>query len=119
LLAAQAKYQKMATVEELAQAKASYDLAEANFNRISTLYSNDVVSKSEYESIATQYEITSQKYQAAKKGAQNEDKQMAAAAVDTLEGELEAAKSVLAEFQTYLRRDGHRWEDSTRHLYQR
>ncbi|MEA4987449.1 MAG: efflux RND transporter periplasmic adaptor subunit [Anaerovorax sp.] len=107
LLAAQATYQKVlkgATDEELAQAKASYGLAEANFNRISALYSNGAVSKSDYDSVATQYEIIGQKYQAAKKGAQNEDKEAAAAAVDTLEGQLEAAKSALAEVETYLQK---------------
>lgn len=105
LKAAQATYQKAlngATEEQLAQAKAAYDLAEATYNRMQVMLETEAISQSEFDQVATQYEVTKQQYLAAQKGAEPEDIAAAAAAVEGYQGQLEAARGALAEVQSYL-----------------
>ncbi|MBI3403386.1 MAG: efflux RND transporter periplasmic adaptor subunit [Acidobacteria bacterium] len=56
-------------VPEVQNAKASYDLAQSEFNRIKSLLDQRVVSPSEYEQRRTQMEATRQQYEAAKNSA--------------------------------------------------
>lgn len=103
--AAQATYQKAkngATPEELAQAKAAYDLAEATYNRMQVMLETEAISQSDFDQVATQFEVTKQQYIAAQKGAAAEDIQAAAAAVEALQGQLGAAQGALAEVESYL-----------------
>lgn len=105
LKAAQATYQKAlngATDEELAQAKAAYDYAEATYNRMQVMLETEAISQSEFDQVATQYEVAKQQYIAAQKGASQEDIAAAAAAVEAYQGQVEAAQGALAEVQSYL-----------------
>ena len=56
------------TVPEVQTAKASYELAQGEFNRIKSLLDQRVVSQSEYDQRRTQMEATRQQYEAAKNG---------------------------------------------------
>jgi multidrug resistance efflux pump len=56
-------------VPEVQNAKASYDLAQNEFNRIKSLLDQRVVSQSEYDQRRTQMEATRQQYEAARNGA--------------------------------------------------
>ena len=56
-------------VPEVQNAKANYDLAQAEFARIKSLLDQRVVSQSEYDQRRTQMEATRQQYEAAKNGA--------------------------------------------------
>lgn len=105
LKAAQATYQKAlngATEETLAQAKAAYDLAEATYNRMQVMLEAEAISQSDFDQVATQYEVARQQYLAAQKGAEPEDIAAAAAAVEACQGQLEAAQGALAEVESYL-----------------
>ena len=110
--AAQATYQKAldgATDEELAQAKAAYDLAEATYNRMQVMLETEAISQSDFDQVATQYEVAKQRYVAAQKGASPNDIAAAKAAVEASQGQTEAAygqieiaRGALAEVQSYL-----------------
>jgi RND family efflux transporter MFP subunit len=56
-------------VPEVQNAKASYDLAQNEFNRIKSLLDQRVVSQSEFEQRRTQMEAARQQYEAARNGA--------------------------------------------------
>jgi multidrug efflux pump subunit AcrA (membrane-fusion protein) len=56
-------------VPEVQNAKASFDLAQNEFNRIKSLLDQRVVSQSEFEQRRTQMEATRQQYEAARNGA--------------------------------------------------
>ena len=56
-------------VPEVQNAKASYDLAQNEFNRIKSLLDQRVVSQSEFEQRRTQMEASRQMYEAARNGA--------------------------------------------------
>ena len=56
-------------VPEVQTAKAGFDLAQEEFNRIKSLLDQRVVSQSEYDQRRTQLEATRQQYEAAKNGA--------------------------------------------------
>jgi len=56
-------------VPEVQNAKASFDLAQAEFGRIKSLLDQRVVSQSEYDQRRTQMEAARQQYEAAKNGA--------------------------------------------------
>ena len=59
----------MNAVPEVQNAKASFDLAQNEFNRIKSLLDERVVSQSEFEQRRTQMEATRQQYEAARNGA--------------------------------------------------
>lgn len=106
LKAAQATYQKAlngASEETLAQAKAAYDLAEATYNRMQVMLEAEAISQSDFDQVATQYEVAKQQYLAAQKGAEPEDIAAAAASVEAYQGQLEAAQGALAEVESYLK----------------
>jgi RND family efflux transporter MFP subunit len=67
------------TVPEVQNAKASYDLAQSEFNRIKSLLDQRVVSQSEYDQRRTQMEATRQLYEAAKNGAAQQYQSLQAA----------------------------------------
>lgn len=71
-------------VPEVQNAKAGYELAQSEFNRIQSLLEQKVVSQSEYDQRRTQMEAARQQYEAAKNGAsqQFEALQAARARVD-------------------------------------
>src|ERR1051325_10585221 len=56
-------------VPAVQNAKAAYDLAQSEFNRIQSLLAQRVVSQSEYDQRRTQMEAARQQYEAAKNGA--------------------------------------------------
>jgi membrane fusion protein (multidrug efflux system) len=66
-------------VPEVQNAKASYDLAESEFNRIKSLLDQRVVSQSEYDQRRTQMEASRQQYEAAKNGAAQQFQSLEAA----------------------------------------
>jgi RND family efflux transporter MFP subunit len=66
-------------VPEVQNAKASYDLAQSEFNRIKSLLDQRVVSQSEYEQRRTQMEAARQQYEAAKNGASQQYQSLLAA----------------------------------------
>jgi HlyD family secretion protein len=66
-------------VPEVQNAKASYELAQSEFNRIKSLLDQRVVSQSEYEQRRTQMEATRQQYEAAKNGAAQQYQSLQAA----------------------------------------
>jgi len=66
-------------VPEVRTAKASYDLAQEEFNRIKALLDQRVVSQSEYDQRRTQMEATRQQYEAAKNGAAQQYQSLQAA----------------------------------------
>ena len=59
----------VSAVPEVQNAKASYELAQSEFNRIKSLLDQRVVSQSEFEQRRTQMEAAHQQYEAAKNGA--------------------------------------------------
>ena len=66
-------------VPEVQNAKASYELAQGEFNRIKSLLDQRVVSQSEYDQRRTQMEATRQQYEAAKNGAAQQYQSLQAA----------------------------------------
>jgi membrane fusion protein, multidrug efflux system len=66
-------------VPEVQTAKASYDLAQSEFNRIQSLLDQKVVSQSEFDQRRTQMEATRQQYEAAKNGAAQQFQSLQAA----------------------------------------
>jgi membrane fusion protein (multidrug efflux system) len=67
------------SVPEVQNAKAGYDLAQSEFNRIQSLLSQKVVSQSEYDQRRTQMEAARQQYEAAKNGAAQQYQMLQAA----------------------------------------
>ncbi len=59
-------------VPEVANARANYDLASAEFNRIEKLLAERVVSQSEYDQRKTQVEASRQQYESAKNAAEQQ-----------------------------------------------
>jgi membrane fusion protein, multidrug efflux system len=66
-------------VPEVQNAKASYELAQAEFNRIKSLLDQRVVSQSEFDQRRTQMEASRQMYEAAKNGAAQQYQMLQAA----------------------------------------
>jgi multidrug efflux pump subunit AcrA (membrane-fusion protein) len=66
-------------VPEVQFAKASFELAQSEFNRIKSLLDQHVVSQSEYEQRRTQMEASRQQYEAAKNGAAQQFQSLQAA----------------------------------------
>ncbi|TEB07956.1 Macrolide export protein MacA [Pelotomaculum schinkii] len=104
--AALKKVQTGAKPEEIAQAKANFDLAQANYDRKKSLFENSAISKSELDSVAAQYEVAKQQYNLVVNGATREELDQAQANLDaasasitTLQGQLEQA---LAEVEVNI-----------------
>ncbi|HWQ78946.1 MAG TPA: efflux RND transporter periplasmic adaptor subunit [Anaerovoracaceae bacterium] len=96
--AAQAQYDKAlngARSQEVAQAKAGYELAEKTYQRIKTLYEQEAVSANTYDQAFAQYTAAKETYEMAEQGAREEDK----AAAEALVAQAQAA---MAEVQSYL-----------------
>jgi RND family efflux transporter MFP subunit len=86
-------------VPEVQNAKAGYELAQSEFNRIKSLLDQRVVSQSEYEQRRTQMEATRQQFEAAKNGASQQFQSLQAArARVTLARKALADTSVRAPF---------------------
>jgi len=66
-------------VPEVQNAKASYELAQSEFNRIKSLLDQKVVSQSEYDQRRTQMEASRQQFEAAKNGAAQQYQSLQAA----------------------------------------
>jgi len=66
-------------VPEVQNAKASYELAESEFNRVKALLDQRVVSQSEYDQRRTQMEAARQQFEAAKNGASQQYQSLQAA----------------------------------------
>ena len=66
-------------VAEVQNAKAGFDLAQSEFNRIKSLLDQRVVSQSEYDQRRTQMEASRQQYEAAKNGAAQQYQMLQAA----------------------------------------
>ena len=96
--AAEAQYNKAvngARSQEVAQAKAAYDLAEKTYQRIKKLYDQEAISANTYDQVFAQYTAAKETYEMAEQGAREEDKAAAEALV-------QQAKAATAEVQTYL-----------------
>lgn len=96
--AAKAQYDKAvngARSQEVAQAKAAYDLAEKTYQRIKKLYEQEAVSANTYDQAYAQYIAAKETYEMAEQGARAEDKAAAEALV-------RQAKAAEEEVQSYL-----------------
>jgi HlyD family secretion protein len=96
--AAEAQYDKAlngARSQEVAQAKAAYDLAEKTYQRVKTLYEQEAISANQYDQVYAQYTAAKETYEMAEQGARSEDKAAAEALVAQ-------AKAATQEVQTYL-----------------
>lgn len=96
--AAEATYNKAlngARSQEVAQAKAAFDLAEKTYTRIKSLYEQEAVSANTYDQVYAQYTAAKEVYEMAEQGARDEDKAAAEALV-------QQAKAATAEVQSYL-----------------
>ncbi|HVI41683.1 MAG TPA: efflux RND transporter periplasmic adaptor subunit [Anaerovoracaceae bacterium] len=96
--AAEAQYQKAlngARSQEVAQAKAAFDLAEKTYQRIKTLYEQEAVPANTYDQAFAQYSAAKEVYEMADQGAREEDKAAAEALVAQ-------AKAATEEVQSYL-----------------
>lgn len=96
--AAEAQYDKAldgARSQEVAQAKAGYELAEKTYQRIKTLYEQEAISANQYDQVYAQYTAAKETYEMAVQGARVEDKAAAEALVNQ-------AKAATEEVQTYL-----------------
>jgi HlyD family secretion protein len=96
--AAEAQYNKAvngARSQEIAQAKAAYELAEKTYQRIKKLYDQEAISANTYDQVFAQYTAAKETYEMAEQGARVEDKAAAEALV-------QQAKAATAEVQTYL-----------------
>ena len=96
--AAQAQYNKALNgtrSQEVAQAKAAYELAEKTYLRIKSLYEQEVVPANTYDQAYAQYTAAKEVYDMAEQGAREEDKQ----AAEALVAQAQAAE---AEVQSYL-----------------
>ena len=96
--AAEAQYNKAlngARSQEVAQAKAAYELAEKTYQRIKKLYDQEAISANTYDQAFAQYTAAKETYEMAEQGAREEDKAAAEALV-------QQAKAATAEVQTYL-----------------
>jgi len=96
--AASAQYEKAlngARSQEVAQAKAAYDLAEKTYQRIKTLYEQEAISANTYDQAYAQYSAAKEVYEMTEQGARDEDK----AAAEALVAQAEAATE---EVQSYL-----------------
>ncbi len=96
--AAEAQYNKAlngARSQEVAQAKAGYELAEKTYQRIKKLYEQEAVSANTYDQAFAQYTAAKETYEMAEQGAREEDKAAAEALV-------QQAKAATEEVQTYL-----------------
>ncbi len=110
--AAVAQYNKAengARTEEVAQAKAAFELAEKTLKKIKVLYEEDAIPESKYDEVAMKYEIAKNTYEMAEEGAREEDKMAAQAVVTQAEsmvvaaqGKLLEAKGGLGEVETYI-----------------
>lgn len=96
------KEQIQAAYEMWQKAKTGREITEKSYNRISNLYKEGVVSEQKYDEVKAQYDAAISTENAAKaqytlavKGAQEEDKEMAAAQVKQAEG-------VVAEVNSYI-----------------
>ncbi len=94
--------QIQAAYEMWQKAKTGKEITEKSFNRINNLYKEGVVSAQKYDEVKAQYDaaVSTEKaahaqYSMAVKGAQEEDKEMAAAQVKQAEG-------VVAEVNSYI-----------------
>jgi len=96
--AASAQYEKAlngARSQEVAQAKAAYELAEKTYQRVKILYEEEAVAANTYDQAYAQYTTAKEIYEMAEKGAREEDK----AAAEALVAQAEAA---MEEVQSYL-----------------
>ena len=66
-------------VPEVASAKATYDLAQADFARFRTLYEQKLVARSEFDLRQAQVETTRRQYETARNGAMQQNQALAAA----------------------------------------
>ncbi|MCQ2606728.1 MAG: efflux RND transporter periplasmic adaptor subunit [Bacteroidales bacterium] len=96
------KEQIQAAYEMWQKAKTGREIMEKSYNRINNLYKEGVVSEQKYDEVKAQYDAAVSTENAAKaqytlavKGAQEEDKEMAAAQVKQAEG-------VVAEVNSYI-----------------
>lgn len=103
------KVQEGARPEELIQVKAQYEQAEANFQRMSTLYQEGAISYANYESALANRDILKAQYDIAANGARSSDVlsaqssvHAAAGSVEALGGQLKSVQSSLAEIELQL-----------------
>lgn len=112
--AAQLTYKKVnigARSEEVAQAKANFELKELNYQRVEKLNASGVTSQADLDAIKTDYEVAKQKYMQALNGATSEEREIAKANLDAtagsiaaLKGQLEKAIAAKAEIETYIKK---------------
>lgn len=96
--AAKAQYDKAlngARSQEVAQAKAAFELAEKTYLRIKSLYEQEAVPANAYDQAYAQYTAAKEVYDMAAQGAREEDKEAAEALVAQ-------AEAATAEVQSYL-----------------
>ncbi|MCR5482106.1 MAG: efflux RND transporter periplasmic adaptor subunit [Clostridia bacterium] len=84
-----------ARAQEVAQAKAAYDYAAKQYNRMKTLLAEEAISQATFDGVEAQYIAAKETYNMAVEGARAEDKAAAAAQVSQAAG-------AVAEVNSYL-----------------
>ena len=110
--AAQAQLNKAlggARNEDLQTAKAAFDYATKTYERMKSLYEQDVISASDFDGVEYQYQTAKNTYEKACNGAQSEDidaaraqVRQAEAAVMQYEGAIQEAQAAVMQYQATL-----------------
>lgn len=96
------KAQNGAQPEEIAQAQASYDLAQQTYDRVKILVDEGASTQAELDNVQMQLEVAKNKYELAQKGAREEDIKAAQAQVDQATASVEAVEGQLKQAQAGL-----------------
>lgn len=96
------KAQNGAQPEEIAQAKASYDLLEQTYDRIKILVDEGASTQADLDNAKMQLEVARNKYELAQKGAREEDIKAAQAQVDQATASVEAVEGQLKQAEAGL-----------------
>lgn len=96
------KAQNGAQPEEIAQAKASYDLLQQTYDRVKVLVDEGASTQADLDNAKMQLEVAKNKYELAQKGAREEDIKAAQAQVDQASASVEAVEGQLKQAQAGL-----------------
>jgi multidrug efflux pump subunit AcrA (membrane-fusion protein) len=105
--AAMAKMMRSVRPELLEQARIGYERAEDEYRRMKMLYDAKSLAPNDFQKYKAAYEHAKQDYEQAKTGGQKEDKDMARAAHNQADAQLEVAKKALSDATLSAPMDGY------------